>query len=170
MTGVAVDRIDIMQFAIALDHSEFFTQTTVEENSETLSGPSGGGGIGAGGGGGTAGMGITTGAQNPHAPGTPTSLQMGSMIAQRGRTWDSREGLGNDSFTRSMPVDFELPRLGIRAGRAIRDYFETREVYYGTYRFEFDITTKLQDKALVQEEAVSGLSVLEEVTKDVLNT
>jgi len=171
MKGVAVDRIDIMQFAIALDYSDFFTQTTVDESVESLSSGSGGGGIGAGGGGGASGMGITTGAHNPYGPGSPASHNKGrGVLSQRGRVWNSREALGNSDFVNSMPADFELPRLGIRAGRSIQDYFESREMFVGSYKFEFDITTKLQDKALVQEEAVSGLSVLEEVTKDVLNT
>jgi len=171
MTGVAVDRIDIMQFAIALDHSDFFTQTTVDETVEDLSGGSGEGGIGAGGGGGASGMGITAGARNPYSPGSPTSHKIDQgILSQHGRTWDSRKGLENSDFVESMPTDFELPRLGIRAGRSIEDYFASREVFTGNYMFKFDITTKLQDKALVQEEAISGLSVLEEVTKDVLNT
>ena len=170
MTGVAVDRIDIMQFAIALDHSDFFTQTTVDETVEDLSGGSGGGGIGAGGGGGSAGLGLTS-ARIPRGSDTPSSRNIGQKIlSQRGRIWNSREGMSDSDFTESMPTDFELPRLGIRAGRSIEDYFASREMFTGSYMFKFDITTKLQDKALVQEEAISGLSVLEEVTKDVLNT
>jgi hypothetical protein len=170
MKGVAVDRIDIMQFAIALDHSDFFTQTSVEESAENLSSGGGGGGIGAGGGGGGASMGFT-GARVPRYSGSLASSDVGwGTLVQRGRAWDSREGLENEDFINSMPADFELPRLGLRAGRAIEDYFGSREVFRERYKFEFDITTKLQDKALVQEEAVSGLSVLEEVTKDVLNT
>jgi hypothetical protein len=159
-----------MQFAIALDHSDFFTQTTVDETVEDLSGGSGGGGIGAGGGGGSAGLGLTS-ARIPRGSDTSSSRNIGQKIlSQRGRIWNSREGLDNSDFTESMPADFELPRLGIRAGRSIEDYFASREMFTGSYLFKFDITTKLQDKALVQEEAISGLSVLEEVTKDVLNT
>ena len=116
-------------------------------------------------------MGITAGARNPYGPGSPTSHNINlGILSQRGRTWDSRKGLENSDFVESMPADFDLPRLGLRAGRSIEDYFASREVFTGNYMFKFDITTKLQDKALVQEEAISGLSVLEEVTKDVLNT
>ncbi len=170
MKGVAVDRIDIMQFAIALDFSSFFTQTTVEESAESLNAGGGEGGIGAGGGGGGASMGFAS-AQVPNYSGSLASRPGGQVSLMRGgRTWDSRKGLGNEDFVESMPADFELPRLGVRAGMAIEDYFGSRELYVENYRFEFDITTKLQDKALVQEEAVSSLNVLEEVTKDVLNT
>jgi hypothetical protein len=166
MSGVAVDRIDIMQFAIALDHSTFFTRTEVDESTEALT-SGGGGGIGAGGGGGSAGMGISLGAHNPQYP-PPMGMQ--SSVPSKGHTWRSPEALGNRDFRESMPVDFELPRLGYGAGRAIEDYFGRESVYETMYKYTFDIKTYLQEGALEQRDATKVLSVLEEVTKDVLST
>jgi Tfp pilus assembly protein PilN len=172
MKGTAVDRIDIMQFAISLDNSDFFTQTTAKETVEDMSGGGGGGGPGGGGGGGSTGMGLTADARNPYYPGIPPAenVQGGSILPQSGYSWDSRQGLANEKFRESMPLDFELPRLGIRAGRSIEDYFGRVTSITFNYKFTFDITTKLQDKALNQPKSVEGLSTLEEVTKDVLNT
>jgi type IV pilus assembly protein PilM len=172
MKGTAVDRIDIMQFAISLDNSEFFTQTVAKETVEDLTGGGGGGGPGGGGGGGSAGMGLTADAKNPYYPSIPPpdSSQGGSILPQNGFSWDSRQGLSNDEFRDSMPLDFELPRLGVRAGRSIEDYFGRTTSLTFNYKFTFDITTKLQDKALNQPKSIEGLSTLEEVTKDVLNT
>ncbi len=166
MSGVAVDRIDIMQFAISLDNSNFFTRTEVDEETEQLS-SGGGGGIGAGGGGGSTGMGLTADARNPHYP-PPMGLQ--SSVPAKGHTWRSEEALGNREFRESMPADFELPRLGYGAGRAIEDYFGRESVYETMYKYTFDIKTYLQEGALEQEDATRVLSVLEEVTKDVLST
>ncbi len=172
MSGVAVDRLDLMQFAISLDMSDFFTGTEVKEETEAVT--SGGGGIGAGGGGGGGGGASLGGASARTPRGYSSGSSPGgsgqSVIIPRGHRWDSREGLANENFVESMPVDFELPRLGLGAGRSIEDYFQREMQFVTPYIFRFDITTKLQEGALVQEEAVSSLTVLEEVTRDVLNT
>jgi type IV pilus assembly protein PilM len=173
MKGVAVDRVDIMQFAISLDHSDFFTGTTVKETTESMA-TGGGGGIGAGGGGGgAAGMGLTADMKNPYAPSIPPPDNPNasrSILPQKGSKWDSQQALSNKDFRDSMPADFELPRLGIRAGRTIEDYFQRQDIFESPVKFSFEITTKLADKALNQPKAIESLSALEEVTKDVLNT
>ena len=83
-------------------------------------------------------------------------------MRRQGPEW-AREPAGS-------PADFEMPRLGYLAGRGIEDYFGPQRPPGAVYFWEFDITTKLQDKALKQPKAVKELSVLEEVTEDVLNT
>ena len=163
MAGWAVDRIDIMMFAISLDNSDFFTSTTVNEKSQTGGGGPGGGGAGAGGGGGSAGMGMgPSSARKPFSQAGLARLPYSSAIPQRGSDWATKP-LGR-------PVDFEFPRLGYLAGRSIEDYFGPKPPPGALYLWGFEITTKLQDKALEQPKAVEELSVLEEVTQDVLNT
>jgi len=143
--------------------------TTVDEQTEEIGG-GGGGGIGAGGGGGGTGMSMTARGRVPRDGSQLGGAIQGSIVPQRGRTWDSSDGLGNPDFVTSMPADFELPRLGLRAGRSIEDYFMRERQAAQVYKFTFTITTKLQEEALTQEEAVGSLGVLEEVTKDVLAT
>lgn len=163
MSGRAVDRRDIMMFAISLDNSEFFTGTTVNEKTSTAGGGAGAGGAAAGGGGGPAGVSVGgVSARNPRAPNRFVGRSAGEMMPQRPADWAMKPG--------GRPTEFEMPRLGYLAGRSIEDYFGPQAPPGEVYFWDFDIATKLQGKALEQPEAVEELSVLEEVTEDVLNT
>jgi len=159
---MAVDRTDVMMFAISLDNSEFFTQTTVSES--TQEGGGAGGGLGPGGGGGRTSMGSSmNSASNPYAPGGSLLLPYGSVIP------NENSDLASDPPSGSR-LDFEMPRLGLRAGRAIESYFSRVRPQGEIPFWGFDITTKLEDKALEQKDATLELNVLEEVAQDVLST
>lgn len=161
LKGVAVNRAEMMLYAIMLDRSDYFTRTQIEENVEGLTG--GGGGMGAGGGGGTSSVGATMSSRYDAGPpfSTPSPYGFG-------------RGIINGSNPRTpyspRPAQFELPRLGIVAGRSIEEFFGPVTEWELSLKFTFDLTTYLQDEALTQPEAIKELSALEEVTQDVLNT
>ena len=158
--GYAVSRTELMLYAIMLDRSDFFTRTEVQESVQMP----GGGAPGGGGGGGPAagGAGPTMSAQGPpgQSLGTIPGRMSGGLLGT--------ERIGRDLQLR--PLQFELPRLGIGAGRAIEDYFGPVSEWEYQVKYEFEITTHLQETALVQKEAIKDLSALEEVTQDVLST
>ncbi len=161
LKGWAINRAELMLYAIMLDRSPYFTQTTVEENVQDLT-PGGGGGRGPGGGGGATGVSATMG---DTAPGRFSS-SLPSLTGRAGILGGMTAGIES---TR-QPLQFELPRLGLISGLSIEEYFGREEAQQQMLKFEFDITTHLQDTALIQPEAIKELSALEEVTKDVLST
>ncbi len=161
LSGFAVTRMELMLFAISLDNSNFFTRTTVDESVEEEGG--GGGGRGAGGGGGPASVGA--GGMSARGPDRSTTSFPMDFPAK---------GIVEPSASRrvsaSATQQFELPRLGLFAGQSIEDYFGVSLGEERMLKYSFEITTYLEESALVQPEAIKELSALEEVTKDVLST
>jgi len=152
MKGVAVSRVDLLQFAINLDRSPFFTNTGVKEKSDSQ-----GGGGGAGGGGGTTtGGGAGTGLASAPAP-------QGALV-------------GGPSEARTVALsatpsqDYRLPRFDFQPGASISDFFRTDYTTFVPYPGVFDCTTTLQSEIINQPEALKDFIGIEELIKNVLNT
>lgn len=145
MTGVAVDRVDMIQFAINLDKSPFFTNTELTENASDSSGGGGGGGGGGAGGASRGG----TGAASADSP-------QGSILSYR----PTAQPLQN----------YKLPRFDFRPGASIEDFF--RSEFEAIYQiiWEFEITTSLQSAIVDQSAALTDIVDIKEVIQDVIDT
>lgn len=148
VTGIGVDRVDIIQFAINLDKSPFFTNTTLKENAN-----SGGGGGSGSGGGGTASAG-GSGASGAASAGDPRSG--GALV-------------GGAAPSRPMQ-DYQLPRFDFQPGASIEDFFRYDYTTFLEIAWEFELTTTLQKEIVNQDEAVADVMDIEEVIKDVTST
>ncbi len=142
MSGIAVDRTDMLQFAINLDKSPYFTNTVLTESTDD------GAGGGAGGGGGS--NSVTGGG----GPSTGASAQAPSGL------------------TRAEPLqgDYKLPRWGMQPGATIEDFFRRDYSYEMNIAWKFDITTDLQTNITDQSGVVKDVIGIEEVIQDVLST
>jgi len=145
MTGVAVDRVDMIQFAINLDKSPFFTNTELTENASDESGGSGGGGGGGGGG-------ATRGAAGRASAGSPQS----SILSYR---------------PAAQPMqNYKLPRFDFQPGAGIEEFFQAEfDVIYQII-WEFEISTSLQTQIVDQSEALTDIVDIKEVIQDVIST
>lgn len=141
MTGIAVDRTDMLQFAINLDKSPYFTNTVLAENAD--GGGSGGGGATGNSLGGASGA--STGGASAQAPRGVNSIQ-------------------------PLQGDYKLPRWGMQPGATIEDFFRRDYSYEVNIVWEFDITTDLQSNITDQNDVVKDVIGIEEVIQDVLST
>jgi type IV pilus assembly protein PilM len=144
MTGVAVQRVDYLQFAINLDKSPFFTNTSVEEKTS-------GGGGGGGGGGGTSGSQNRSGAGMANAPAPDSAIRQLTMTPRPAQS-------------------YRLPRFPTQPGMSIEDFFLKDYIFDTVIIWEFSLTTELQSEIVDQSAAWSDLMEIEEVTEDVLQT
>lgn len=143
MTGIAVDRVDIYQFAINIDKSPFFTNTLVNEKADE----SGGGGGGGGGrGGGSASRGAA-GRASADAPPGLTSLAVGKPMQK-----------------------YRLPRFDFQPGASIEDFFRGEYTRYYNFIWGFEITTEFQSDIVDQSAALTDIVGIEEVIEDVIST
>ena len=147
MKGVAVDRVDLYQFAINLDKSPFFTNTVVNEDASDSSG--GGSGGGGGNSSSAGGAGLAAG------PGAGGGGEAG--------------GLANARFEQPMQ-DYRLPRFDFQAGASIEDFFRNDWLTSSQYGWEFEINTDIQSEIVSQAEALTDIIDIEEVIEDVVNT
>jgi type IV pilus assembly protein PilM len=143
MTGRGVDRTDMLQFAINLDKSPYFTNTVMVEKTD------GGGSGGAGGSGGSG-----------------NSLASTSGAS----TGSSAEAPGEVSNSKTMQGDYKLPRWGFQPGATIEDFFRRDYSYQLNIQWKFDITTELQTNIIDQSAVVKDVIGIEEVIQDVINT
>jgi Tfp pilus assembly protein PilN len=162
--GVGVDRVDILQFAINMDKSPFFTNTTLTEKTDNNSGGGGGGGGPSGGGGGgggpaSLGPGGSSGPGSAPAPGGGGPSSYGGSIT----------GQVLDSGKPAPAQDYRLPRFDFQPGASIDDFFtqqyeENKEVVW-----KFEITTTLQTD-IVNQKVNDDTSQIEDLINQVLNT
>jgi hypothetical protein len=124
MTGIGVDRVDILQFAINLDKSPFFTNTSLEEKTE-----GGGGGSGGGGGGGST--------QNRGGAG------MANAPAPDSAAYEF-------SMTPRPAQNFRLPRFPNQPGMSIEDFFLKDYLFDQLIIWEFTITTTCSRRSSFQ--------------------
>lgn len=147
MEGIAANRVDLLQFAINIDKSPFFTNTTVEEKNQQ-------GGSGGGGGGGGATTGGTGGGQG-FASG-PVSATPAAVI-------------GGSASARPMQ-DYRLPRFDVSPGSSIEDFFRQDYVAEASYSGDFEVTTSLQSEVIDQPDAHKDFIQIEELIKNVIST
>ncbi len=155
MTGVAVDRTDMLQFCINLDKSPFFTNTTLEE--KTDDGGGGGGRRGGGGGGPT-----TSGSGLASAPSPVSSAPQGSLVG-------GPSGSVSVSRMQTPMQDYRLPRFDFTPGASIEDFFRSDYQQVQTVIWEFEVTTTLQSE-IVNQDTKDDFSQIEELIQDVVNT
>jgi len=148
MHGWGVDRVDIIQFAINLDKSPFFTNTGLKENANK------GGSGGGGGGGATASSSAGRGAAGAAGAGDPRGG--GSLVGG---------GVSNQPMQ-----DYKLPRFEFQPGASIEDFFQEDYEVLGGIEWKFELTTTIQKEIVNQEEAVAEVMDIEEVIKDVTST
>ncbi len=145
MVGVAVDRVDMIQFAINLDKSPFFTNTELTENPSTSGGGGGGGTARASGG---SGRGVA-GQSSADAPG---GMRVSVSPIER-------------------PLqDYRLPRFDIQPGASIEDFFRNDFAMFYEIAWEFDCTTDFQTEIFDQSAALTDIVNIKEVIEDVVNT
>jgi len=144
MTGIAVDRVDIYQFAINIDKSPFFTNTVVGESADE---GGSGGGPGGGRGGGSASRGAA-GRASADVPG-------GSL---------------NIAAIERPLQEYRLPRFDFQAGASIEEFFQADFAQVYEYIWEFDITTDFQSNIIDQSAALADIVEIEEVIEDVIST
>jgi type IV pilus assembly protein PilM len=142
MTGIGLDRTDILQFAINLDKSPYFTNTVLAEKTDS-------GGTGGGGGGGAS------------ISGSGSGASVGGASAEAPR---------EVSNAKTMQGDYKLPRWGFQPGATIEDFFRRDYSYELNIAWEFDITTDLQTNITDQSGVVKDVIGIEEVIQDVLST
>lgn len=145
MAGIAVDRVDIYQFAINIDKSPFFTNTIVNEKVDEAGGGGGGGG---GRGGGSASRGAA-GRASADAPGGALGLELAAAEPLQ---------------------DYRLPRFDFQPGASIEDFFRAEYVQYYNYIWGFEITTEFQNEIVDQSAALTDIVEIEEVIEDVIST
>lgn len=154
MKGKAVSRTDVFQFAINLDKSKWFTNTTIEEKtgSSSSGGSSGGGGGGGGGGGlsrGGLGGGGGSSAPDPNLPGL----------------------LGGSAAAQGQPMeDYKLPRFDFQPGASIEDFFRMQWIQESLGPWEFEVKTEFQSGIDKGNESIPELAQIKEVIDNVLAT
>lgn len=142
MEGFSLHRVDYLQFAINIDKSPFFTNTTISERESESGSGAGSGGSGAGGGGPVAG-GVSS-AQGPRT----NSLLSGRLEPMQ---------------------NYRLPRFEY-SGASIEDFFRREFLFERDVIWKFKINTDFQTEIVNQAKVVTNLVQLDEVIEDVLQT
>lgn len=142
MEGFSLHRVDYLQFAINIDKSPFFTNTTISERESESGSGTGSGGSGAGGGG---------------------PVASGVSSAQGPRTNSLLSG-------RFEPMqNYRLPRFEY-SGASIEDFFRREFLFERDVIWKFKINTDFQTEIVNQVGAWIHIVELEEVIEDVLQT
>jgi type IV pilus assembly protein PilM len=143
MKGIGVERVDIVQFAINVDKSPFFTNSHLTEKAEDQSGGSGGGGGGGGGGGPAGGFNATSSSGPPEQAGSKVTLRAG-------------------------PAQGSVPRFDFQPGLSIEDFFRGEYRQNIVLVWKFEMSTDLQNE--IKNQTVSTLEQLEGVINSVVQT
>jgi type IV pilus assembly protein PilM len=147
LSGYGVDRVDIIQFAINLDKSPFFTNTKLEEKTSG----SGSGGSGGGGGG--------------------TNISSRGGMGGGASAPDPRtRGLIGGGGAEAPMQDYKLPRFDFTPGATIEDFFRNDFRTPYSIEWKFEVTTTLQDNIVDQSGALTDVMDIEEVIENVVNS
>ncbi|MDQ3023501.1 MAG: type IV pilus assembly protein PilM [bacterium] len=161
MKGVGVDRVDILQFAINMDKSPFFTNTSLKESADdggTGGGTSGGGG--GGGGGGPAGLGVGS------APAPNSAGGGGGLFGGGGGTYS---GTPLKGAVAEPMQDYRLPRFDFQPGASIEDFFQEDFTTNLEVIWKFEVTTTLQTE-IVNQKVQDDTAQVEVLIDNVLKT
>lgn len=151
MTGQGVDRSDVFQFAINVDKSTWFTNTTVEEKS---SGASGGGG----GGGGAGAAGVSANRVGASSQPSPIGAEAQGLIG----------GAAGGDFKPMQ--NYKLPRFDYQPGASIEDFFRMKYIVESIGPWEFELKTELQADLEPPGGDIPELAQIKEVIDNVLST